>query len=290
MINARVDRSTGVIVQGISGRAGRLHSRLMQEYGTRIVGGVSPKMETQEINGIPLFPDCREAVRATGATACVSLVGAFDLLDAMRDAVTAGIQYIVTPTEGMPIHDALAVKRLVNEAGVIWVGASTPGMAIPGVVKLGFLPDDALLPGSLGLMSKSGTLSYEAGYRLARRGVGTSVWIGVGGDPVKGLRYADLVPFYQEDAATEAVLIIGEIGGHEEEEFAQALTAHHFSKPVYALVAGRSAPVGVTMGHAGALVHGSHGTFDAKRVALEKAGARVFATLNEMVDGIAGAG
>jgi succinyl-CoA synthetase alpha subunit len=159
-------------------------------------------------------------------------------------------------------------------------------MAIPGEAKLGFLPDDSLRPGALGLMSKSGTLSYEAGYRLALRGVGTSVWIGVGGDPVKGTRFADLVPFYATDAKTRALVIIGEIGGSEEEEFAQALRTHKFAKPAFALIAGRSAPEGVTMGHAGALVHGSHGTYAAKRAALETAGVQVFGALNEMVAGI----
>lgn len=286
MINPRIDRSTRVIVQGISGRAGKLHSRLMREYGTNIVGGVSPKMEANEINGIPLFPDCASAVKATAATACVSLVGAMQLLGVIQEAVSAGIQYIVTPTEGMPVHDALKAQHLVREKDVIWIGASTPGMAIPGVVKLGFLPDDALKPGALGLMSKSGTLSYEAGYRLAQAGVGTSVWIGVGGDPVKGTRYADLVPFYAADPQTRALLIIGEIGGQEEEDFAAALTVHRFTKPVFALIAGRTAPEGVAMGHAGALAHGSHGTYSAKRAALETAGAMVFDSLNEMVQGV----
>lgn len=287
MINPRIDRKTPVIVQGMTGRVGRLHSRLMREYGTNIVGGVSPKMETREVNGIPVFPDCREAVNATGATACVALVGAMQLLGAIEEAVAAGITYIVTPTEGMPVHDALKAKRLVAEAGVVWVGASTPGMAVPGEAKLGFLPDDALRPGPLGLMSKSGTLSYEAGYRLAQRGVGQSVWVGVGGDPVKGTRYADLVPFYAADAQTEGLLIIGEIGGHEEEDFAAALMAQRFPKPVFALIAGRTAPEGIAMGHAGALMHGSHGTYEAKRTALLSAGVQVFASLNEMVDGMA---
>lgn len=286
MINPRIDRSTPVIVQGITGRAGQLHSRLMMQYGTRIVGGVSPGAKAREVNGVAVFADCEVAVAQTGARASVLLVGAMDLLDAMRDALAAGIRYLVTPTEGMPVHDALKAQRLVRESGAVWVGASTPGMAIPGEVKLGFLPDDSLKPGTLGLMSKSGTLSYEAGYRLAQRGVGTSVWIGVGGDPVKGTRYADLVPFYASDPGTAALLVIGEIGGSEEEEFAQALTAHRFGKPVFALIAGRSAPEGVTMGHAGALVHGSHGTYAAKRKALEAAGVTVFGTLNEMVEGI----
>jgi len=288
MINPRIDRNTPVIVQGITGRAGRLHSRLMKEYGTRIVAGVSPRSETREVDGVPVFPDCRSAVEATGATTCVAFVGAYDLLKAMEDAVSGGIDYIVTPTEGMPVHDALRVKRLVAQAGVAWVGGSTPGMAVAGEAKLGFLPSDALLPGALGLMSKSGTLSYESGYRLAQCGVGTSVWVGVGGDPVKGVRYADLVPFFASDDRTESVLVIGEIGGHEEEDFAAALLEQKFTKPVFALVAGRTAPSGVSMGHAGALVHGSHGTFEAKREALENAGVTVFDTLNAMVEGVRG--
>jgi succinyl-CoA synthetase alpha subunit len=286
MIDPRIDGTTPVIVQGITGRAGRLHTRLMKEYGTNIVAGVSPKTDNREVDGIPVFADCGSAVEATGARTCVAFVGAYDLLGAMQDAVAGGVRYIVTPTEGMPVHDALRVKRLVMDAGVIWVGGSTPGMAVAGEAKLGFLPNDALLPGGLGLMSKSGTLSYESGYRLAQRGVGTSVWVGVGGDPVKGVRYADLVPFFAADERTRGVLVIGEIGGHEEEDFAAALTANKFPKPVFALIAGRTAPSGVAMGHAGALVHGSHGTFDAKRAALESAGVTVFDTLNAMVDGI----
>ncbi len=287
-LNPRIDRKTPVIVQGITGRAGQLHSRLMMQYGTRIVGGVSPGAKTREVNGVPVFADCGEAVAQTGAQASVLLVGAMQLLQAMQDALAAGIRYLVTPTEGMPMHDALNAWRIVREAGAVWVGASTPGMAIAGEVKLGFLPDDSLRPGTLGLMSKSGTLSYEAGYRLAQRGVGTSVWIGVGGDPVKGTRYADLVPFYSSDPGTEALLVIGEIGGRDEEEFAAALAAHRFAKPVFALIAGRTAPEGIAMGHAGALVHGSHGTYAAKRAALEAAGVRVFGSLNEMVEGVCG--
>lgn len=288
MLNPRIDRKTPVIVQGMTGRAGRLHSRLMREYGTNIVAGISPRSDTREVDGVSIFQDCRAAVRATGATTCVAFVGAYDLLGAMEDAIAAGVRYIVTPTEGMPVHDAMRVKRLVLETGTIWVGASTPGMAIAGEAKLGFLPNDSLHAGPLGLMSKSGTLSYESGYRLAQRGVGTSVWIGVGGDPVKGVRYADLVPFFARDERTSGLLVIGEIGGTEEEEFAAALREHKFSKPVFALIAGKTAPSGVSMGHAGALVHGVHGTFEAKREALESAGVTVFDTLNSMVEEICG--
>ena len=285
-LSPRIDRNTPVIVQGITGRAGSLHSLLMKKYGTNIVGGVSPKMEAGQINGLPVFPSCDEAVKATGATTCVTLVGAQQLLSAMQDAVGAGIKYIVTPTEGMPVHDALKAQRLTRAAGAVWIGASTPGMAVPGEAKLGFLPGDSLSPGPLGLMSKSGTLSYEAGYRLTQRGIGQSVWIGVGGDPVKGTCYADLVPFFATDAQTEALLIIGEIGGHDEEDFAAALKAQNFPKPVFALIAGRTAPAGIAMGHAGALIHGEHGTFEAKRTALTDAGARVFASLGELVNSV----
>ena len=281
-----IDRRTRVLVQGITGRAGRQHARLMREYGTHIVAGVSPTSDQKTIDGIPVFANCREAVFATGATASVLFVGAMQLLGAIREAAEAGIRLVVTPTEGMPVHDALAALRVTRAAGVTWVGASTPGMAVPGEAKLGFLPDSSLMPGPLGMASKSGTLSYEAGYRLARRGIGQSVWVGVGGDPVKGTRFAELIPFYASHAPTRAVLVIGEIGGSEEEEFARVLIEQRFTKPVFALIAGRSSPQGVTMGHAGALVHGSHGSYAAKKAALEAAGVKVFSALDEMVAGI----
>jgi succinyl-CoA synthetase alpha subunit len=289
MINPRISRRTPVIMQGVTGRAGRSHFQLMRAYGTNIVAGVSPRSGGSAIDGVPLFGSCADAVRSTGASASIMFVGAEQLLGAIEEAVAARVKMIVTPTEGMPIHDALKAKRLTLAAGVTWIGPSTPGMAVPGEAKLGFLPDTTLAPGALGIMSKSGTLSYESAYRLVQRGIGQSVWVGVGGDPVKGVRFADLVPFYAEDAQTEAVLIIGEIGGAEEEEFARALTAHRFSKPAFALIAGRSAPEGVNMGHAGALVHGVHGTYSAKKAALEAAGARVFGSLDEMVDGVTSA-
>lgn len=284
--NPRITRETPVIMQGVTGRAGRSHCRLMRAYGTNIVAGVSPRAAGSDVDGVPLFANCAEAVARTGATASVLFVGAEQLLGAIEEAVAAGITLLVTPTEGMPIHDALRAKRLTLAAGVTWIGASTPGMVVPGEAKLGFLPDTCIARGGLGVMSKSGTLSYESCYRLVQRGIGQSVWVGVGGDPVKGVRFADLVPFYAADEKTAAVLIIGEIGGAEEEEFAATLQAHRFAKPVFALIAGRSAPEGLSMGHAGALVHGAHGTYAAKKVALEGAGVTVFGSLDEMVAGI----
>jgi succinyl-CoA synthetase alpha subunit len=271
-----------VLVQGITGRTGRMHSRMMRAYGTNIVAGTSPRPEP--VDGIPVFASCAEAVAATGATATVAFVGADALLGAIREAVEAGLSLIVTPTEGMPVHDALAALALVRAAGARWIGASTPGMAVPGKAKLGFLPEAALAPGAVGIMSKSGTLSYEVGYRLVQRGLGQSVWIGVGGDPVKGTRYAELVPFFAQHAATRVLVTIGEIGGSEEEELAAALIAQRFAKPVLALIAGRSAREGVTMGHAGAMVHGEAGSWASKQAALEAAGARVFDTVAALVD------
>jgi succinyl-CoA synthetase alpha subunit len=287
MIDARITRRTPVVMQGITGRAGRSHFQLMRAYGTHIVAGVSPRTGSSEIDGVPLYANCAQAVERTGATASILFVGAEQLLAAIEEAVAAGIRLLVTPTEGMPIHDALKAKRATLAAAVTWIGPSTPGMAVPGEAKLGFLPDTTLAPGALGIMSKSGTLSYEAGYRLVQQGIGQSVWVGVGGDPVKGVRFADLVPFYAADERTQALLIIGEIGGAEEEEFAQALLAQRFEKPVFALIAGRSAPEGINMGHAGALVHGAHGTYAAKKAALEAAGARVFGSIDAMVQGVA---
>lgn len=287
MLNVlRVDGHTPVLVQGITGRMGRLHANLMRKYGTRIVGGVSGRPGVTEVDGFPVFETCQEAVAATGAHASLVMVPPGAAAGAVEEAVEAGIRLVVSVTEGIPVHDLLRVHRVVKEAGAVWIGPSSPGMAVPGQAKIGFLPDVALLPGTLGVMSKSGTLSYEVCYRLTRFGIGQSVWIGVGGDMVKGTRFADLVPFFAQDEGTEAVLVVGEIGGNEEEELAEALQRHGFQKPVFALIAGQHAPEGVTMGHAGALVHGQHGTAAAKRAALEAAGVHVSATIKDVVEAI----
>ncbi len=281
-----ITRETPVIVQGISGRAGRMHSRLMLEYGTNIVAGVAPRQEP--VDGIPVYGTCRAAVAATGATTAVAFVGAAQLLGAIREAVEAGVRLMVTPTEGMPVHDALAALQLVRAAGVTWIGPSTPGMAVPGEAKLGFLPSASLAPGPIGVMSKSGTLSYEVGARIVRAGLGQSLWVGVGGDPVKGLRYADLLPRFAADPRTNAVVLIGEVGGSEEEEFAEALSACDFRKPVFAVLAGRTAREGVLMGHAGAIVHGNGvGGWESKARALREAGVVVAESLDALEAGLA---
>jgi len=275
------------IIQGMTGRTGRRHAQLMRAYGTRIVAGVSPKSDSDEVDGVPVFKNCIEAVAATGAAASVAMVPPLAVLAAVREAVAAGIKLIVTIAEGMPVRDAVAALELVLAAGVRWVGPSTPGLAIPGRLKLGFLPDVSLAPGPLGIMAKSGTLSYEVCHRLVGRGLGQSLWVGVGGDTVKGTRFADILPCMLTDPHTHGIVVIGEIGGSEEEELAAAMRAHRCGKPVYALIAGRTVREGITMGHAGAMIAGDVGTIASKTQALVGAGAQVFTRIRDLVDAVA---
>lgn len=280
----QLSRHTPVIVQGATGRAGSVHVRRMREYGTNIVGGVSARAGTGDVDGVPMFADCRAAVAATGARVSVVMVPPHSVLAAAQDALSAGIKLMVTVAEGVPVHDALRVGRLVRDANATWVGASTPGLAIPGEMKLGFLPNVSLKPGPLAMMSKSGTLSYETGYRLAGIGLGQSIWVGVGGDPVKGVRFADLIGTFEADPRTKGIVLIGEVGGNEEEEFADALAKLPNHKPVFALVAGRGAKEGVAMGHAGALTFGHVGTYASKTQRLQAADVRVFATIDALIE------
>jgi len=278
-----LSRETPVIVQGITGRMGRTHAALMRAYGTNIVGGTSARSDMKEAAGVPVFANCNAAVLATGAVASVAMAPPEDTLAAVQEALAAGIKLIVTVAEGVPLHDAIRIGRAVRRAGAQWIGASSPGMAIPGQVKLGFLPDVCLRPGPLAIMSKSGTLSYEVGYRLARAGLGQSIWVGVGGDPVKGLRFADLLPVFHEDKRTRGIILVGEVGGTEEEECADAYARLPRRKPLFALIAGKEAKEGVAMGHAGALVHGETGTLDSKATRLTAASARVFGSVDSLV-------
>ena len=280
---AGLSRATPVLVQGIAGRMGRTHAALMRAYGTNIVAGVAARGDAAEIAGVPVFATCAAAVAATGAVASVALTPPAETLAAARDAFDAGIRLLVTVAEGVPAHDAVRIGLAARAAGAVWVGASTPGLAIPGQVKLGFLPDVALRPGPLGMMSKSGTLSYEVGWRLARAGLGQSLWVGVGGDPVKGVCFADLLPVFLADPATSAVVLVGEVGGTEEEDCAASYAALGAGKPLFALIAGREAKEGVAMGHAGALVHGASGTLAEKTRRLQEAGALVFASIEALV-------
>jgi len=280
---ASLSRNTPVIVQGITGRMGRTHAALMRAYGTNIVGGTSSRVDAKEAAGVPVFANCGDAVRTTGAVASVVMAPPLETLAAAEEALAAGIRLIVTVAEGIPVHDALRLGRAARDAGATWIGGSTPGVAIPGEVKLGFLPDVCLRPGPFAVMSKSGTLSYEVGYRLALAGFGQSIWVGVGGDQVKGVRFADLLPVFFEDTRTHAVILVGEVGGSEEEECAAALSRLGVRKPVYALIAGREAKEGVSMGHAGALVLGEAGTLASKTRRLSDAGARVSGSIETLI-------
>jgi succinyl-CoA synthetase alpha subunit len=279
-----LSRTTPVIVQGITGRMGRSHAALMRAYGTNIVGGTSTRTDVAEAAGVPVFSTCAEAVLATGALASVAMAPPEETWAAVQEALAAGIKLIVTVAEGVPLHDAIKIGRAARRAGAVWVGASTPGLAVPGQCKLGFLPDVCLNPGRIGIMSKSGTLSYEVGYRLARLGLGQSIWVGVGGDPVKGVRFADMLPVFFDDKRTKGIVLVGEVGGTEEEECAEAYARLGPRKPLFALIAGREAKEGVSMGHAGALVHGDFGTMESKTRRLTQAGARVFASIDALVD------
>ena len=276
-------KSTPVIVQGITGRMGRTHAALMHAYGTNIVGGTSTRTDVSEAAGVPVFATCRDAVLATAAIASVAMAPPLETLAAVEEALAAGIRLILTVAEGIPLHDALKIGRAVRRAGATWIGGSTPGMAVPGEIKLGFLPDVCLRPGPFAIMSKSGTLSYECGYRLALAGLGQSIWVGVGGDQVKGVRFADLLPVFFADPRTHAIILVGEVGGSEEEECADTLARLGVRKPLYALIAGREAKEGVSMGHAGALVLGGAGTLASKMQRLAAAGARVFGSIEAIV-------
>jgi len=291
MDSSLFDPAVPLIIQGITGRAGRTHAELMQRYGTRVVGGVAASASAPRtpIAGVPVFGSCAEARAATGARASLLMVPPLNVLPAAKEALAASFEHLVCVTEGVPAHDALSLVRMARDCGAIVIGPSTPGLAVPGQMKIGFLPDAALLPGTMGVMSKSGTLSYEICYRLARRGVGQSLWIGTGGDAVKGTRFADLVPLFKSHAETAGLLVIGEIGGTEEEDLADALMRERFSKPVFALLAGATAPEGITMGHAGALIHGTRGTASSKIAALGSAGVRVHTTMRDLVEDVAAA-
>ena len=281
---ASLSKTTPVIVQGITGRMGRTHAALMRAFGTSIVGGTSARPDATDAAGVPVFASCRDAVLATGALASVAMAPPLETLAAVEEALAAGIRVIVTVAEGIPLHDAIRIGRAVRRAGATWIGGSTPGMAIPGEIKLGFIPDACLRPGPFAIMSKSGTLSYECGYRLAQAGLGQSIWVGVGGDQVKGVRFADLLPGFFADPRTHAIILVGEVGGNEEEECADALLRLGMRKPLYALIAGREAKEGVSMGHAGALVLGDTGTLASKTLRLTEAGARVFGSIEAIIE------
>ncbi len=275
-----VNRDTRVICQGITGKAGAFHTRQCLEYGTRMVGGVSPgKGGTTSEHGLPVFDGCDQAVRATGANATMIFVPAGFAADAAMEAADAGIELIVLITEGIPTLDMVRLRKYLDDKGVKLIGPNCPGIITPGECKIGIMPGYIHRPpqaGSknVGIISRSGTLTYEAVWQCSTRNLSQSTCVGIGGDPVKGLNFIELLKLFQGDPDTHAIVLIGEIGGTDEEQ-AAAYIQEHVTKPVVAFIAGQTAPPGRRMGHAGAIISGGEGTAASKIAALEAAGIKV---------------
>jgi succinyl-CoA synthetase alpha subunit len=277
-----LNANTRVVVQGITGRDGGFHARQMKDYGTRIVAGVTPGKGGQEVDGTPVYDTMSEAIEATGATASVIYVPPLGAADAILEAVSAGITLVVCITEGIPVLDMVRVLPEVKAHGARLIGPNCPGLITPGEAKIGILPGNIVAQGPVGLVSRSGTLTYEVVYQLTQAGIGQTTCIGIGGDPLIGTRFIDALELFEEDPATEAVVLMGEIGGTDEEEAARFI-ADHMSKPVVGFIAGLTAPPGRRMGHAGAIVSGGAGTAADKVKALEKANVRVAETPSGVV-------
>ena len=269
-----INENTKVICQGITGNAGTFHTRGCRDYGTQMVGGVTPGKGGQDVDGIPVFNTVGDAVAATGANATMIFVPAAYTADAILEAIDAGIQVIAAITEGVPVLDMVRVYEIVRERDVALIGPNCPGLITPGECKIGIMPGYIHNKGSVGVMSRSGTLTYEAVWQTSNEGLGQSTCVGLGGDPIVGTSFIDLLKLYEVDEQTESILMIGEIGGTAEEE-AAAYVAEHVTKPVAAFIAGRTAPPGKRMGHAGAIISGGKGTAAEKVKALEAAGIEV---------------
>jgi len=266
-----INRETRVICQGITGRVGQFHTRGCLDYGTKMVGGVTPGKGGETVEGLPVFDTMFEAVEKTGADATMIFVPAAFTADAILEAVDAGIRTIVAITEGVPVLDMARVYPVVKASRSTLIGPNCPGLLTPGECKIGILPGYISKPGPVGVISRSGTLTYEAVWQLSGLGLGQSTCVGLGGDPIVGTSFIDLLKLFQADPATEAILMMGEIGGTAEEE-AAAYVKQHVTKPVAAFIAGRTAPPGKRMGHAGAIISGGKGTAVEKVAALEAAG------------------
>ena len=276
-----VDQTTRVICQGITGRQGAFHTRQAVSYGTKMVGGVTPGKGGEDLDGLPIFNTVSEAVRATRADASVIYVPAPFAADAIMEAADAGVGLIVCITEGIPVLDMVMAKGYLASKTSRLIGPNCPGVISPGKCKIGIMPGYIHLPGRVGVISRSGTLTYEAVDQLSRLGLGQSTCVGIGGDPIIGLSFVDILELFEKDPETEALMLIGEIGGTGEEEAAEFIRTG-FSKPVAAFIAGQSAPPGRRMGHAGAVISGSRGSARGKMEALRSAGAAVVENPAEM--------
>jgi succinyl-CoA synthetase alpha subunit len=281
-----VDRDTRLVVQGLTGREGSFHGLRNRDYGTAVVAGVTPGKGGQSVDGIPVFDTVAEAVGKAGANTSMVFVPARFATDAIYEAVDAGIQTIVCIAEGLPAHEMLRVYNYIRPRGITLLGPNCPGALSPGKANVGIIPGEIFREGSVGLVSRSGTLTYQIGHELTQLGLGNSSIVGIGGDPVVGSSFTDVLEKFEADEETETVVMVGEIGGDEEEKAARFIAAE-MSTPVLAYIAGFTAPPGKTMGHAGAIISGSSGTAQAKKEALEAAGVRVGTTPTEVAQLVA---
>jgi succinyl-CoA synthetase (ADP-forming) alpha subunit (EC 6.2.1.5) len=278
-----VDENTRVIVQGITGKEGSFHTKLMLQYGTKIVAGVTPGKGGSTVEGVPVYDTMAEAVKEhPEANTSIIFVPAKFASDAVYEAVDSGMKVIVVITEHIPVHDAIEFVNYAKRKGSVIIGPNCPGIITPGKTKIGIMPGHVFTPGPVGIMSRSGTLTYEIGYFLTKAGLGQSTVIGVGGDPVTGLTFPEVIEMFERDPQTKVVVMIGEIGGDAEERVARMVKEGRIKKPVVAFVAGRTAPEGKRMGHAGAIIMLGTGAYKDKVAALEDAGIRVARTPYEV--------
>ena len=281
-----VDRDTRLVVQGLTGSEGSFHGTRNKRYGTNVVAGVTPGKGGQDVDGIPVFDTVADAVAETGANTSMIFVPARFAADAMYEAVDAGIGTVVCIAEGLPAHEMLALYAYIRARGVTMLGPNCPGALSPGKANVGIIPAEIFREGAVGLVSRSGTLTYQIGHELTQLGLGNSTIVGIGGDPIVGSSFTDVLERFEADDETEYVVMVGEIGGEEEEKAARFIDAH-MSKPVVAYIAGFTAPPGKTMGHAGAIISGSSGTAEAKKEALEACGVRVGTSPTEVAQLVA---
>lgn len=269
-----IDSNTKVVCQGITGNAGSFHTAQMLEYGTKLVAGVTPGKGGTAIHGVSVFDSVFEAVKSTQANASVIYVPAPFAADAVLEAIEAGVGLVVCITEGIPTLDMIRVKKYILNTKTRLIGPNCPGIIAPGICKIGIMPGYIHKSGSVGVVSRSGTLTYEAVWQLTQRGIGQSTCIGIGGDPIVGVNFVDVLRLFQEDKETRAIVLIGEIGGSAEEEAAEVIK-REINKPVIGFIAGRTAPQGRRMGHAGAIISGNKGTANSKITALKNAGVNI---------------
>ena len=281
-----VNRETRLVVQGLTGREGRFHGLRNRDYGTSVVAGVTPGKGGQNVEGVPVFNTVADAVIETGANTTMVFVPAPFAADAIYEAVDAGIETVICIAEGLPAHDMLRVYNVIRPHGITMLGPNCPGALSPGKANVGIIPAEIFREGAVGVVSRSGTLTYQIGHELTQRGLGNSTIVGIGGDPIVGSSFIDVLEKFRDDPETEYVVLVGEIGGDEEEKAAQYVR-DNLTKPVLAYIAGFSAPPGKTMGHAGAIISGSSGTATAKKEALEAVGIEVGTTPTEVAQLVA---